>query len=127
MAKKILIVDDSRTARMQVKNALGDAGFEVVEAGDGEEGVRVVEQMSADLELVLCDVNMPALNGLDMLSKLHPRFGSKMSFLMLTTEAEPALVRRAKELGAKGWIVKPFKPDMLVAAVKKILATPPAT
>lgn len=124
MAKKILIVDDSRTARMQVKNTLGDAGFEVVEAGDGEEGVRVVEQMSAELELVLCDVNMPALNGLDMLQRLHPRFGSKMSFLMLTTEAEPTLVRRAKELGAKGWIVKPFKPEMLVAAVKKILATP---
>ncbi|NUO53425.1 MAG: response regulator [Polyangiaceae bacterium] len=117
--KKIIIVDDSRTARIQVKNTLGCAGFEVVEAIDGKDGIAQIEAHD-DASLVLCDVNMPNLNGLDMLDALPEKTRSKMIFLMLTTEAEPRLVQRAKNLGAKGWIVKPFKPELLVAAVKKL-------
>jgi two-component system, chemotaxis family, chemotaxis protein CheY len=117
--KKIIIVDDSRTARIQVKNTLGSAGFDVVEAVDGKDGIAQIEA-NDDAALVLCDVNMPNLNGLDMLDALPEKTRSKMIFLMLTTEAEPRLVQRAKNLGAKGWIVKPFKPELLVAAVKKL-------
>lgn len=121
--KKIIIVDDSRTARIQVKNTLGSAGFEVVEAVDGKDGIAQIEAHD-DALLVLCDVNMPNLNGLDMLDALPEGTRSKMIFLMLTTEAEPRLVQRAKNLGAKGWIVKPFKPELLVAAVKKLAGCP---
>ena len=117
--KKIIIVDDSRTARMQVKNTLGGAGFEIVEAVDGKDGIAKIEA-NTDASLVLCDVNMPNLGGLDMLDSLKEETRSKLTFLMLTTEAEPRLVAKAKELGAKGWIVKPFKPELLLAAVKKL-------
>src|SRR5688572_12394563 len=123
MAKKVAIVDDSRTARQQVKNALGDAGYEVVEAVDGSDGLRLAEE-TADLKLVICDINMPNMNGLDMLAKLVSKFGSRLEYLMLSTEAEPALVQKAKQAGAKGWIVKPFKPDMLVSTVKKLIGDP---
>lgn len=117
--KKIIIVDDSRTTRMQVKNTLGGAGFEVVEAVDGREGLAKIEAHN-DAAIVLCDINMPNLNGLDMLDAVPQAIRSSMTFLMLTTEAEPRLVQKAKELGAKGWIVKPFKPELLLAAVKKL-------
>lgn len=120
MKKKIIIVDDSRTARMQVKNTLGDASFEVIEAVDGQDGLAKIAA-NDDAALVLCDVNMPVLGGLEMLESVAPEVRARMTFLMLTTEAEPRLVQRAKTFGAKGWIVKPFKPELLVAAVKKLV------
>lgn len=118
--KKIIIVDDSRTARMQVKNTLSGAGFDIVEAVDGQDGLSKIEA-NTDAALVLCDVNMPVLGGLDMLEAIPADRRSRMTFLMLTTEAEPRLVQKAKEFGAKGWIVKPFKPELLLAAVKKLV------
>ncbi len=121
MTKKILVIDDSRTARLQVRNALMDAGYEIIEAVDGREGLSVIGT-HLDALLVICDVNMPKLSGLDMLSALRTEQpAAKMPIIMLTTEAEPALLKRAKEGGAKGWIVKPFKPDMLVAAVRRLV------
>jgi two-component system, chemotaxis family, chemotaxis protein CheY len=118
--KKIIIVDDSRTARIQVKNTLSGAGFEIIEAVDGQDGLAKIET-NADASLVLCDVNMPVLGGLDMLEAVPAAVRSSMIFLMLTTEAEPRLVQKAKDFGAKGWIVKPFKPELLLAAVKKLV------
>lgn len=118
--KKIIIVDDSRTARMQVRNTLAGAPFEVIEAVDGRDGLAKIAA-NDDAALVLCDVNMPVLGGLEMLEAVSPETRGRMAFLMLTTEAEPRLVQRAKACGAKGWIVKPFKPELLVAAVKKLI------
>jgi two-component system chemotaxis response regulator CheY len=120
MGKKVIVVDDSRTARLQVCNALVDAGFEVVEAVDGRDGV---EQVAAhrDAAMVICDVNMPIMDGLAMLSAV--KAGAErpdLPFIMLTTEAQPELIQQAKQRGAKGWIVKPFKPALLVATVQKI-------
>ncbi len=123
MGKKVLIVDDSRTARQQVKNALTDAGYDIVEAVDGNEGLQLLA-CTPDVALVLCDVNMPGLNGIDMLKNAQPKHGSNTHFLMLTTEAEPALVQTAKLAGAKGWIVKPFKPELLLASVRKLIGEP---
>ena len=121
MSKKVIIVDDSRTARQQVRNVLGNAGYEIVEAIDGNDGIAKIGDHT-DASLVLCDVNMPHLNGLDMLAALKERrMAQSAVFIMLTTEAEPSLVQRAKSVGAKGWIVKPFKPDLLVAAVRKLV------
>lgn len=121
MAKKVMVVDDSRTMRQQVGIVLTAAGYEVIEAGDGLEGLERVQQ-NPDLSMVICDVNMPRMNGLEMLVNVHgdPRF-TDLRFLMLTTEGQPMLITRAKQAGAKGWIVKPFKPEMLVAAVRKLV------
>jgi two-component system, chemotaxis family, chemotaxis protein CheY len=121
MKKKVIVVDDSRTARQQVRMALGGAGYEIVEAVDGADGI---VQMDANLDatLVLCDVNMPNLNGIEMIeSARRSGKGANVTFVMLTTEAEPELVQRAKASGAKGWIVKPFKPELLLAAVRKLV------
>jgi two-component system chemotaxis response regulator CheY len=72
--------------------------------------------------MVICDVNMPLMNGLDMLEKLHADAKhASVPVVMLTTEGQPALIDRAKKAGAKGWIVKPFKPDLMLAAVTKLL------
>ncbi len=119
--KKIVVVDDSRTARQQVSNTLVAAGYEVIEAVDGNDGLLKI-MSNADASLVVCDVNMPNLNGLEMLKALKTdQPGARMPIIMLTTEAQPALLQQAKQAGAKGWIVKPFKPEMLVAAVRKLV------
>ncbi|MCG5054536.1 MAG: response regulator [Myxococcales bacterium] len=120
--KRVLVVDDSPSVRQQVGMALSQAGYDVVEAGDGTEGV---SKISADkaIGLVICDVNMPRMNGLEMIEvvKKEPA-NSALPIIVLTSEGQPALIERAKKAGAKGWIVKPFKADLLVAAVKKLLA-----
>jgi two-component system, chemotaxis family, chemotaxis protein CheY len=118
--KRVLVVDDSATIRQQVSLALVQAGFEVVEAVDG---LDALAKVAHHIGVMICDVNMPRLNGLDTLDKLHadPRW-TTLPVLMLTTECQPALMARAKSAGAKGWIVKPFKADLLVAAVRKLAA-----
>jgi two-component system chemotaxis response regulator CheY len=122
MPKKILVVDDSATIRQQVSLALITAGFDVVQAADGLDGLAQVKQHD-DIAMVLCDVNMPRMNGIDMVEQLKSDGGRPdLHVLMLTTEGAPALVARAKKLGAKGWIVKPFKAELLVAAVRKLTA-----
>jgi len=122
MDKKILIVDDSTTIREQVRAAFAGAEFEIMEAGDGVEGIEVITGCS-DLAAILCDVNMPRLDGLRMLEILKDKGRLvNLPVVMLTTEGQPALVQRAKAAGAKGWIVKPFKPEQLVATMRKLTA-----
>lgn len=120
MAKKILVVDDSRTVRQQLEAVLSEAGYEVVQASDGFEGAERIAAIR-DLALVICDLNMPTMSGIDMLQlvKQEPR-NADLFILMLTTEDQPAMMARAKAAGAKGWIVKPFKPDLLLATVRKL-------
>jgi two-component system chemotaxis response regulator CheY len=119
--KKVLIVDDSPSVRQQVCMALNQAGFATVEAVDGMDGL--AHAANPEVSLVICDVNMPRMNGLEMVEKVKadPRC-SALPILMLTSEGQPSLIERAKKAGAKGWIVKPFKADLLVAAVKKLIA-----
>lgn len=120
MAKKILIVDDSATIRQQVRAALCGATYEIVEAADGAEGLAQISGRD-DLSMVLCDVNMPRMGGLEMLELVSAKGKlATLPIVMLTTEGQPALVQRAKAVGAKGWIVKPFKPELLVATVRKL-------
>ena len=120
--KRVLVVDDSATVRQQVGNALREAGYDVTEAVDGFDGA---EKINTDrsIAMVICDVNMPRVNGLEMLEqvKKDPKNAS-LPVVMLTTEGQPALIDRAKKSGAKGWIIKPFKAELLVAAVKKLVA-----
>ena len=118
MSKKILIVDDSATVRQQVRVALEQVGFIVIEAVDGQDAV---QKISGGFNGIVCDVNMPRMNGVEFVEvvKKLPEHAS-LPILMLTTEGSPELIRRAKAAGAKGWIVKPFKPDQLVAAMQKL-------
>jgi two-component system chemotaxis response regulator CheY len=122
MKKKILVVDDSATIRHQVRATLAAAGFDVVEAVDGIAGAEAVEQ-DMEIAAVICDLNMPRMNGIDMVTRVKssPQH-AKLAMIMLTTEGQGALLRRAKEAGAVGWIVKPFNPAQLVAVVKRVAA-----
>lgn len=115
MPNKVMIVDDSMMVRKQVGVALGTAGFTVVEAIDG---VDALDKLAAhgDILLVVCDINMPRMNGLEFLENVR----GNLPVMMLTTEGQPELVQRAKALGAKGWVLKPFKADLLVAAARKL-------
>jgi len=121
MSRKIIVVDDSRTARQQVAQALAE--YDIVEAVDGSDGLAKV-RANPDAALVVVDINMPKMSGLEMLSAAKSAGGPEVPFLMLTTEAQPELVQEAKALGAKAWIVKPFKPELLRAAVAKLVGLP---
>ena len=120
MIKRVLIVDDSSSVRRQVCGVLVQAGYDVVEAADGVEGAETI-RTQLDLDLVICDVNMPRLSGLDMLDSLHDELARRqLPVMMLTTEGQPEAMARAKKAGAKGWIVKPFKEALLLSAVGKL-------
>ena len=123
MGKKVMVVDDSSTVRQQVGTVLSRAGYEVVEAVDGIDGAEKIAGRS-DLAMVICDVNMPRMNGIEMVALLKKDVKhAELTVVMLTTEGQPGLIARAKQAGAKGWIVKPFKPDMLLATVRKLVGT----
>lgn len=120
--KRVLVVDDSATVRQQVGLALKQAGFEVLEANDGLDGA---QKIAADpkIAMVICDVNMPRMDGLSMIEKVvADARRPPPPIIMLTTEGRPDLMQRAKKAGAKGWIIKPFKAELLVAAVSKLVA-----
>lgn len=120
MSKKVLVVDDSSTVRQLIRAALVPAGFVVLEATDGVDGTEKVRG-DCEIALILCDVNMPRMNGLEMVEAVRKKpAAASVPIIMLTTEGDPTLVARAKAAGAKGWIVKPFKPELLVAAAKKL-------
>ena len=122
MAKRILVVDDSATVRQQVGVTLQQAGYEILEAVDGADGLNKLSN-NADISMVICDINMPRMSGLEMIEQIaQSKTIKKVPVVMLTTEGQPALIQRARQAGAKGWIVKPFKPDLLVAAVNKLTA-----
>jgi two-component system chemotaxis response regulator CheY len=122
MSIKVLIIDDSSSVRRQLGNILSAEGFDIVEATDGLEGAREIRS-NAQLAMVICDVNMPKLNGLDMLDSVAEEIARRaLPVVMLTTEGEPHAMERAKRAGARGWIMKPFKEHLLVGAVKKLTA-----
>jgi two-component system, chemotaxis family, chemotaxis protein CheY len=123
--KKILIVEDSAAMRGQIRDVLASAGFDSIEAADGMEGLQIIAKRD-DLAAVLCDINMPRMNGLQMLEFVKSR-GQRPAppIIVLTTEGQVRLVEQAKKAGAKGWVVKPFKAELLIAAVHKVVETPP--
>jgi two-component system chemotaxis response regulator CheY len=118
--KKVLVVDDSPMVRQQIGLTLSQAGFQVVEAFDGQDAI---EKIDASIAMIICDMNMPRMNGLETLEKLSADARwSTIPVVMLTTEAQPAFIERAKKAGAKGWIIKPFTAGLLVAAVNRLTA-----
>jgi two-component system chemotaxis response regulator CheY len=119
--KRILVIDDSTAVRQQVRSTLVAAGYEIIEAFDGVDGLEKLKTL-AEGDLALCDVNMPRMTGLEMILEAQ-RAGLTIPILMLTTEGQPSMIRDARKAGAKGWIVKPVKPELLLIAVDKIVGS----
>jgi len=119
MTKTILTIDDSASMRQMVAMTLKSGGHAVIEAGNGSEGYdRAIAQ---PIDAVITDLNMPVMNGIEFIRKYRAHPASKgVPIILLTTESDDELKRQAREAGATGWIVKPFKQDQLLAVVKKV-------
>jgi len=119
MSKTILTIDDSASIRQMVALTLASAGYNVLEAGNGAEGFD--QATSHAVDAVITDLNMPVMNGIEFIRKYRSHPASKgVPIVLLTTESDEELKRQAKEAGATGWIVKPFKQDQFLAVVKKV-------
>lgn len=120
MAKTVMIVDDSASLRQVVGISLRAAGYEVVEACDGEDALRKLD--GRKIHLLISDVNMPRMDGLTLLRQVKTLPNYKFTpVVMLTTETDPAKKLAGQQGGAKAWVVKPFQPDQLVAAVARLV------
>jgi two-component system chemotaxis response regulator CheY len=121
MNMKILTVDDSRTMRDMLRLALTSAGYNVVQAVDGLDGLGVLEREEPDL--VITDINMPKLDGFGFIegARRTDKF-RVIPILVLTTESDPEKKQRARSAGATGWIVKPFDPVKLVDVIRRVAA-----
>lgn len=116
----ILAVDDSASMRQMVAFTLKGAGYEVVEACDGSEALNCAQQQTFDL--VLSDVNMPVMDGIELVTELRKISDYKFTpVLMLTTESAGDMKMKGKQAGATGWIVKPFNPEQLLSTIKRVL------
>ena len=122
MGKKILAIDDMKTLRDLLGKVLRTAGYEVVEAVDGVDGL---EKFSAhNPDLVISDLNMPNLDGIGFVSGARDKpNGKTVPILILTTETNEALKVRAKEAGATGWLTKPFNPQRVIKLVDQLTGT----
>ena len=120
MAKTVLCVDDSASIRQMVGFTLKSAGYEVVEAVDGMDGLDKAKARSVNL--VLTDQNMPRMDGLTLIKSLRalPTYKS-VPILMLTTESSDAMKAQGRAAGATGWLVKPFDPQKLIEVVRKVI------
>ncbi len=119
---KILIVDDSNMLRDMVKYALNEGGYpDVVEAVDGVDGL--AKAKATQFDLIVSDINMPNMNGFELIAELRklPVYAST-PILTLTTEKTDDMKAKGKEVGATGWIVKPFVPEQLLKAVGIVLS-----
>jgi two-component system, chemotaxis family, chemotaxis protein CheY len=121
MTKTVLTVDDSRTMRDMLLLTLSDAGYRVVQAEDGVHGLEVLAGETPDV--IVTDINMPRLDGFGFIEKVrHDAKYRALPILVLTTESDAEKKDRARRAGATGWIVKPFDPTKLVAAVRRVAA-----
>jgi two-component system chemotaxis response regulator CheY len=118
-AKTILTVDDSRTIRDMLKVTLSAAGYDVVQA---EDGVEALERLrDARPAAIVTDINMPRMDGFELIEKVRGGADHRRTpILVLTTESEPDRKARAKQAGATGWIVKPFDPEKLLDALRRV-------
>jgi two-component system chemotaxis response regulator CheY len=120
MTKIILSVDDSASVRQMVQLTLQGAGYQVVQANDGADGL--AKAQATPVDMVVTDLNMPVMNGLGLIRELRklPAYRG-VPILFLTTESDAEMKKQAKEAGATGWITKPFQQEQLVSVVKKVL------
>ena len=116
----ILAVDDSASMRQMVAFTLKSAGYNVVEAVDGQDALE--KSSSRDFDLVLTDQNMPRMDGISLTKKLRdiPKF-KVTPILILTTESSDQMKQAGRSAGATGWLVKPFDPSKLLEVIKKVV------
>lgn len=120
MGKVIMTVDDSASVRQMVSFTLKQAGFEVLEACDGQDALN--RMTGAAIHMIITDLNMPRLDGIGLIKGVRAQAVYKfIPIVMLTTESQIEKKQEGKQAGATGWIVKPFKPDQLLAVVRKVL------
>ena len=120
MARMIMTVDDSTSMRQMVKATLLSAGYDVVEASDGQEALEYARENPVDL--VITDVNMPRMDGITLVSELRSLPSYRLiPLLLLTTESSMEKKMEGKKAGATGWIVKPFNPAQLLATLARVL------
>jgi two-component system chemotaxis response regulator CheY len=120
MSKRIMTVDDSKTMREMVSFTLKNAGYEVLEAEDGKQAVDVLFGGNK-ADVIITDLNMPNMNGLELIRALRADPNYKFTpILMLTTESDDTRKTEGKAAGATGWIVKPFNPEKLIQVVQKV-------
>jgi two-component system chemotaxis response regulator CheY len=119
MSTRILTIDDSKTMRDMLMLTLAEAGFDVLQAVDGQDGLDVL--VNERVDVVITDINMPRMDGYEVIRQLRRKPEHKSTpILVLTTESETEKKNLAREAGATGWLVKPFDPDRLVATVRKV-------
>lgn len=123
MAKTILVVDDSAALRRVVALALNEAGYEVMEAGDGADALAKLAALGGKkVHLVISDVNMPRMDGIEFVTRLKAQPAFKFTpVIMLTTEGDEEVKNAGRNAGAKAWIVKPFNPPQMLNAVSKLI------
>jgi two-component system chemotaxis response regulator CheY len=121
MSMTVLTVDDSRTMREMLRMALADVGFRVVQAEDGVHGLEVLAAERPDV--IVTDINMPRMDGFGFIEAVRQDAQYRaIPILVLTTESDDEKKARARRAGATGWIVKPFDPAKLVAAIRRVAA-----
>lgn len=119
MSKTILVVDDSASVRQVVSMSLKSQGYQVIDAVDGVDALKKIEGQK--INLIVSDVNMPNMDGITFVKTLKAKPEYRFTpVLMLTTESEESKKEEGKAAGAKAWLVKPFKPDVLLSAVAKL-------
>jgi two-component system chemotaxis response regulator CheY len=120
VAKTLLTVDDSASVRQMIQFTLESAGYNVIQAVDGKDGLSKLQKHPVDM--VITDLNMPHMDGIEMIRGARQLPGFKfIPIIMLTTESQPQKKMEGKSAGATGWIVKPFKPEQLLGVVRKVL------
>jgi two-component system chemotaxis response regulator CheY len=120
MSKTALVVDDSISMRQMVSFTLREAGFEVIEAGNGQEALDRLKGQK--LSVIITDLNMPVLDGIGFIKQVRARPGYKFTpILMLTTEAQQSRKAEGRSAGATGWLVKPFDPKALLATLARVV------
>ena len=120
MPKKILIVDDSESIREVVSFTLENEGFEVLVANDGTDALKFLD--GREIDMIITDLHMPEMDGITLIKHVRETEAyQRIPILFLTTESQTAKKMEAKEAGATGWIIKPFVPAKLIAALQKVL------
>lgn len=120
MSKTIMTVDDSTSVRQMVSFTLQEAGYQIIEAVDGTDALSKMN--GASVHMLFTDLNMPKMDGIELIRNVRSNPACKfIPIIMLTTESQSEKKQQGKEAGATGWIVKPFKPEQLIAIVKKVL------
>ncbi len=120
MEKTILIVDDSESIREVVSFTLESEGFKVLVGVDGKDALKFLD--GSNIDLIITDLHMPVMNGIELIREVRKMDDySRIPILFLTTESQTAKKMEAKEAGATGWIIKPFVPAKLIAAINKVM------